>query len=128
MSKKEYDDLTAEDIFGIDDQDIEELNIEQWKGKAYMRTFTGTERSQMQAKTAKLDVATGDGGLELMLWVIIHGLCDGSGKRLFKDDKSTQDKLKNKQGSTLEAIAQEIMRHNALKETVEEVEKEAKNS
>jgi hypothetical protein len=128
MSKKEYDELTADDIFNLDDLEIEELNIEEWNGKVYMRTFTGTERAQLQTKFASVNVKSGNSTLDVMLTVFVYGICDGNGKRLFKNDKPTLDKLKSKKGTVIESAANQIMIFNGLAQAEKKIEENAKNS
>lgn len=128
MSKEKYDDLTADEIFAIQDTDIEVLNIKQWKGRVYMRNFTGRERTTMTAKIQATNEKSADQNLALILWVFVHGVCDSKGERLFGDDKDTLNKLKDKQGAVLEGAAKAIMEFNAVSDIQEKVEEEAKNS
>ncbi len=128
MSKTKYDELNADDIFAINDLEIEELDIEQWKGRVYMLSFTGAERARLQQKTKTVNLTTGEGSLELMLWFVIHGLCDANGKRIFDDSIKTHTNLKKKQGAVLEAIAEAVMKFNGMKDIEEDVKAEAKNS
>jgi len=119
--------LTAEDIFGMN-LEIEKLDIEHWNGHFYMRTFSGSDRAKFQSKVKSKNVNTGEGALAIQLWLIIYGICDSKGERVFKDDKATIEKLSKQNGAVLQAVAEKIMKYNCMYETQKQIELEAKNS
>lgn len=118
--------LTAEDIFGIKSE-LEILKIDQWKGHFYMSTFSGTDRAKFQTKCSTKNLNTGEGSLDLQIWVIILGICDKDGKAIFKEDRETIKNLKAQNGAVIESVAKSVLQFNALGEVEKEVEAEAKN-
>jgi hypothetical protein len=119
--------LTADDIFGLA-VEVEELKIEQWGGRVYMRALSGSDRAKLQAKIKTKNVKNSEGNLDVMVWIIIYIICDSKGKRIFKDDKKVIENLKGLSGAILENIANEAMKYNGLSEPEKQIEKEAKNS
>lgn len=129
MSKEEvkYDELSADDILNFNDLEVEELIIEEWKGKVYMRTFSGTERAKLQTKFININAKSGDASLDVQVTVFVMGVCDAEGTRLFSDDKKIKDKLKLKRGNIIEQAATLILKYNGLAGSQEQIKDNAKN-
>lgn len=84
--------LTKDQILSCVDRPIP-VNVPEWGGTVYVRTFNGRERGQFEYLCLKVQKAIeaqspdmGATASHYRAWVICHAVCDESGKRLFADD------------------------------------------
>jgi len=95
--------LTREQILGITDIQIEELDVPEWGGKIYVKALTGAERDafessviEMRGSTRKINMRNVRAKLASM------AICDEKGNRLFTD--ADVEALSKKSASALDKI------------------------
>lgn len=102
--------LTAQDILAIDDIEVQELYIPQWKQTVYLRTMTAADRGYLEEQIYSIDVQNQTMGAKIKTarmtaLLAFLTLCDENGKRLFEQE-SQIDKLAAKSASAMNVIAE----------------------
>ncbi len=109
--------LSAEDILGVDDKRIKEVEVPEWGGSIFIRTFAGFERDLFTKSI--LDKKTGNptelGNFRAKTLAL--GICDQGGNRIFTN--SQIEALGKKNSAVIERLFMEINKLNGL--TPEEV-------
>jgi hypothetical protein len=123
--------LTRDEILGLQDITIKEIEVPAWKASVYIRKLTRGQQDEYATrrftKTAMKDGKTVDMDVDLFghdAWLVVQGVCDEDGKRIFT--KSDIPKLNEKSGDAIGFIALEIVKFSGMKEDIEEIE-EVKN-
>ena len=132
--------LTREEFLALDDMSVKEITIPEkfpvWGGrKVFIRALTRGEqdaylRRQMGDGRVRTNRRETSGEVSIAnmyghdAWLCVRGVCDESGKALFKD--SDIQKLEGKSGGVIGWLAQEIVLFSGMGEDVK-VEDEVKN-
>jgi len=127
--------LTKDDILGIGDIDIKEIDVPEWDDTVYIRQLTrgeqdaylkrqyGSTRLKQDSKAKAQEIsAVNIYGHDAFLCAC--GICDDGGKRLFS--QADAKKLEKKNGAAIGRIAKEILDFSEMSVDVEELE-ELKN-
>jgi len=97
--------LGRDDILAAKDEQVEEVDVPQWKGSVFVRTMTGKEREEFEERMAKSS-AKG------RAYLVAFTLCDETGARLFAD--ADIEALQAKNGAALDRIARRALVVNGL--------------
>jgi hypothetical protein len=112
--------MNKEDIFAIVDVVIRPVEVKEWNKTVYVKSMNGTDRAKFCFINAGLQKA--DKGIESDTWLVLFGMCDMAGNRVFAD--SDFDRLNNMNASVISKIAREALIVNGL---LNEQVEEAKN-
>jgi hypothetical protein len=90
------------------DVQLEPIEIPEWACTATLRSFTGIERQRVVSKTQEKDRKA----QEVVALLVVLGLGDESGKRIF-DDKDVPA-IMQKSAAVVERLGIAIAKHNGL--------------
>jgi hypothetical protein len=126
--------LTRDEILGLQDIDIKEIEVPGWKASIYIRKLTRGQQDEYakrrfgkanlkhigksQEVESTVDIFGHDS------WLVAQAACDENGKRLFTN--SDIEKLNEKSGEAIGFIAIQVLEFSGMKEDVDALE-EAKN-
>ncbi len=114
--------LSASDIFAVDDQRIERVEVPEWDGHVFVKSITGTERDAFESAMVS---RKGKGKSEVDLTnvrasLVARAACTAEGVRLFDDAQASQ--LGAKSASALDRVYTVADRLSGLsEEDVEEL-------
>ncbi len=101
---------------------IEKVFVKEINKHVFIKIFTGMERANLEAETAKLKRTHGHSILKHRHFILQKGLCDQEGLPLFSDNEMS--KLKQLPGDIADVLAVVIMKANGLHEdSLEDAEK-----
>jgi hypothetical protein len=126
--------LSREDILGIQDITVKEIEVPEWNGTVFIRKLTrGQQDEYARRRFGKANLKQVGKGQEIQstvdifghdAWLVAQSVCDENGKRFFKD--SDVEKLNEKSGEAIGFIAVQIIEFSGMKEDIETLE-ETKN-
>lgn len=126
--------LTRDQILGLSDIEIKEIDVPAWNSTVFIRQLTrGQQDAYLKRQFGKFDInAAGKKGEAKAAfdafghdtWLFAQGVCDENGKRLFTD--ADVEKLAEKSGEAIGFVAKEIILFSGMKQDVEELD-ELKN-
>ena len=102
--------LSREQILALEDSDVEEFRIPEWKDSVYLRNWTGRERDKFEHEFTG-DRANGKMS-NIRSTVAALSICDEKGSRLFTEADIV--KLGNKCGAALDRIFTKACEKNHL--------------
>lgn len=110
--------LGKDEILAAIDSKVESVDVPEWGGSVFVRTFNALERDKLSSQLG------GMSGKEMMTTLIARfGICDEQGKPLFTDADIL--KLGQKSATALSRIVDRIVALNRMRP--EDVEAAAKN-
>lgn len=123
--------LSKEQILGIVDIEVKEIDVPSWGGSVYIRQLSRGQQDEYLKRRIQPYQVEMKGGAEQELktsmllyghdaWLVVQGVCDEEGKRLFSD--SDIKKLDEKNGEVIGKIASEIVEFSGFGKDVEEIE------
>jgi len=112
--------LSREEIFGLDDKELELVEVPEWKGKVFIRSLTAREKSSFEKRMLGQKA---DYGL-IMAEYVAAITVDETGSNLFT--KKDAEELLKKRSSALERIFEAGQKLNTLDPA--DIEELAKNS
>lgn len=92
--------LTAEEILAVDDIEVREVAVPEWKGTVFLRVMDGGARDAYDIarnERSKKKRGKADAGIRSML--LAHTLCNAEGVLLFGEEKMAE--LSKKNGAVL---------------------------
>ena len=111
--------LTRENIFSADDHKLEEIEVPEWGGSVFVKTFSGTVRDEIETAIysgKKKDTTN------FRARVVVASCCDENGTLLFSSDDVPQ--LGTKSASALQRVFDKAVKLNGMSpEDVDELEK-----
>lgn len=128
--------LSRDQILGIQDIKVKELQVPEWNGSVFIRQLTRGEQDEylkMQFSTTAVETDLRVRRQKVLnmsfyghdAWLCVHGICDDKGTPIFTD--KDLEVLKRKNGEVVGRIASEIVTFSGMAKDVEAAEK-AKNS
>jgi hypothetical protein len=111
--------LTAAEILEFMDLDVKEIEVPQWKGKVYIRKWSGLELDQYNNKLLRQTKGEDMDLTGLNAFVAFLSLSDAEGTRLFSK-KEQLEALERKSASALALIRKETLSFNGLNESKED--------
>lgn len=120
--------LSREEILGVKDFDVEEVNVPEWGGAVYVRPMTGRDRDKTEAEMFADGNRESEGVDPKCLYdrrarIVARTLCDKEGNLLFSD--SDIGPLSEKSGIVLDLLYEKGMAIS--KWTDDEIEAVKKN-
>lgn len=123
--------LTREQILGIQDIEVKEIEVPGWNGTVFIRKLTRGQQDEYAKRRFGKTAMKHLGGQQEVesdislfghdAWLFAQGVCDEDGKRLFSN--SDVSKLNEKSGEAIGLVAQKIVKFSGMVEDVEELEK-----
>lgn len=113
--------LTADDIFAVDDSELTPYDVPQWGGTIYIRVMNAEEAisfSELTADPARRKQA--------MLRLVTMCCCNEKGEQLFRPDQV--EKLKKKSVKVFLGIQNKIFEINSMRDETAAEKDEAKNA
>lgn len=98
--------LTADAIRSINDVKIEKLEIPEWNGCLYIRSFSAAVRESISTRTEEMKSKS------LMARFVVASACDESGNLLFTNEDV--DALGKKDARVMQRIFKAILNLNAI--------------
>jgi hypothetical protein len=114
--------LSADDILGTKDLAPVPYDIPEWGGKVYIRQLSAAEGRELG------DLIEGPQKKGTTVKIVLFGLCDASGKRIFQDHQTKA--MEGKCMKVINRVSTEILKVNGLvpdKAEQKKLEDEAKN-
>jgi hypothetical protein len=97
--------LSADDILGVNDLEVKEVAVPEWKGTVYLRVLPADEGLALSATMAGLPKESVSNALFLLLGAT---LVDENGRKLFTTDEQLA-KLKTRSQKVLLRLQEEAM-------------------
>lgn len=115
--------LTRDQIIDAVDIRVEEVSVPEWGGNVCIKTLTGEELDFYQAGIVKMRGQSSEVNmLNMRAKLVVLGVCDADGKRLFSDADVKQ--LAAKSAAALNRLFMAIQRLNGLSDAeMEEISK-----
>jgi hypothetical protein len=123
--------LTKEQILGIVDIKVKEIEVPLWGGTLFIKQLTRGQQDEylhrqfgkfgvkQQGKTQNIESSMDMFGHDS--WIFAQGVCDENGKRLFTDKEV--EAINQKNGEAVGAVAVEIVKFSGMEADVQELEK-----
>jgi len=125
-SNGHYSELTADQIFEVDDVVIEPHPVPQWKGMVYVRSVSAKVRGDIEASAAVFKEQKGKDASfarDFTVRFAWYAMCDRNGKRLFEKIEDVA-RLKEKNAAAIASIAEHAQKLSGFsKEDLEKLEK-----
>lgn len=113
--------LSADQIFGINDAKIIEVDIPEWEGSVFVKTMSGIARDAFEAQHTKLKTA-GNDLYNFRARFAVCVVCDAEGNLVFKPEDA--EKLGLRSAKALDRIFEAASSMNGLSaDDVEQLEK-----
>lgn len=77
--------LSAEDILRVDDIEVREVAVPEWKGTVYLRVMDGAARDAYDQARLNRDKDRAAGAIGIRAKLLGHTICDKDGMLLFTD-------------------------------------------
>jgi len=122
--------LTKEDILGLQDIQVKEIDVPEWDSTVFIRQLSRgqadgyfrrrfnkselTQRGRDQQFESEVTLFGHDS------WLVAQGVCDADGKRLFSD--ADVKKLEEKNADVIGFIAVEIVKFSGMSRDIEELD------
>lgn len=115
--------LTAAEIFAKPDQELIELQVPEWGGSVWIRSFDAGELLQIERefydpKTGGVNPAKGN----LRVKVVLLGVCDQNGSPIFA--AAEIPKLEKRNAKIMDRLATAVLGHNRMDDKSKEALKE----
>jgi len=127
--------LTKEQILGINDIAVKEIQVPKWNGTLFIRQLSrGQQDAYLKRQFGKMGLKQQgrtqgiESNVELFghdAWLFAQGVCDENGQRLFADKDVVA--LEEKNGEVIGFVASKIVEFSGMGSDVKELE-ETKNS
>ena len=102
--------MSKADILGLNDLDVEAVNIPDWPKPIYVRSLTGAERDRFQDQHISADGTFIFQNARAHL--VVLAVCDKDGKRLFDD--SDLPEIQKKNARWIGTVADHIIKTSGL--------------
>jgi hypothetical protein len=123
--------LSKEDILGLTDIKIKEIEVPEWDGSVFIRQLSrGQVDEYFSRRFAKSELkqrgrnqSEVESDVKLFghdAWLVAQGVCDEDGKRLFSN--ADVKKLEEKNANAIGKIAVEIVKFSGMSEDIEELD------
>lgn len=115
----------AEDILSTEDRPTKTIHVDPWDTDVRIRALGGYSRSVIEEIGAKMQSGEADRGVmwEFYSHVVIHGIIDSNGNRVFNEGHS--EKLKDKSAAGIEQISDAVLEISGM--NPEDIEEAAGN-